>query len=75
MLRVVKDHPNLLKDMHTGLILNTDAKALQEYKDKKAVMNANRENKNKIDSLEEKVNSIQGDLEEIKNLIKGLMSK
>ncbi len=75
MLRKVKDHPNLLKDMHTGLILNTDAKGLQEYKDKKAVMNANRENKNKIDSLEEKVNSIQGDLEEIKNLIKGLMSK
>ena len=52
MLRKVKDHPNLLKDMHTGLILNTDAKALKEYKDKKAVMNANRENKNKIDSLE-----------------------
>lgn len=75
MYRKIKDNPNLVKDMDTGLILNTDRKALQEYKDKKAVLNANRESKQKIDLLEEKVNSMQGDLEEIKNLIKGLINK
>jgi len=75
MYSKIKDHPNLLKDMNTGLLINTDKKALQDYQEKKAILNSNRSTKEKIESLEEKVNKINDDMEEIKNLIKGLMSK
>lgn len=75
MYRKVKDHPHLLKDMNTGLLLNTDRKALQEYQEKKVLLNANRDTNTRITSLEGKMDSLQSDLEEIKNLIKGLMSK
>lgn len=52
-----------------GVLINRDNDALQKYKSKKEAMRAK---ENKINRLEEKVDSLSSDIEEIKNLLKKL---
>jgi hypothetical protein len=52
-----------------GVLINRDNDALQKYKNKKELLRAK---ENKINRLEEKVDSLSSDIEEIKNLLKKL---
>lgn len=56
--------PGMYK-VREGVVINKDAEALENYKKRKA------KNK-KLDQLEEDVNTIKADMQEIKELLKGL---
>lgn len=57
----VKDHPDLVKDMNSKAILNTNYAALLEYKKKK--------------QMEEEFNSLKSDVEDIKKMLQALLNK
>jgi hypothetical protein len=57
----VKDHPDLVKDMNSKAILNTNYAALLEYKKKK--------------QMEEEFNSLKSDVEDIKKMLQTLLNK
>lgn len=52
-----------------GILINKDNDALKKYKTRRDVLKAK---DNKINTLEEKVDSLSNDIEEIKNLLKKL---
>lgn len=52
-----------------GILINKDNESLMKYKKRKELFN--KKNK-KIDSLENKINSLTADMEEIKTLLKKL---
>lgn len=58
----VEDSPDLLKDTVSGAVLNTNVKALAAYKAKRNYVS-------KVDALEQKVNSIESNLRELKELL------
>lgn len=58
----IEDSPDLLKDTVSGAVLNTNTKALAAYK-------AKRNYASKVDALEQKVNSIESNLRELKELL------
>lgn len=51
----VKDNPDLVRDMSSNAILNTNSEALQAYKLRK-------KNAQKVDILEERIKSIEDKL-------------
>lgn len=57
----VKDHPHLVKDMESKAVLNTNYAALLEYKKKKQTL--------------DDVESLKGDVKEIKQLLNDLLGK
>lgn len=64
------DVPGVYKP-EDGILINKDSAALKAYKERKK-----REQKlNTIDSLQDDINSLKSDMDEIKNLLKGLLSK
>lgn len=65
----VKDESNLVRDIYTNAILNTDYDAYEEYVDTyKRVY----QEKQRILKLENEVCSIKNDLDEIKSLLRSL---
>jgi hypothetical protein len=58
----VEDSPDLLKDTVSGAVLNTNVKALAAYKARQNYIS-------KVDTLEQKVNSMESNLREIKELL------
>jgi HAMP domain-containing protein len=59
-LAKVKDHPHLVKDMESKAILNTNYAALLEYRKKK--------------QMEEEVQSLKGDVQEMKDSLNKILS-
>jgi hypothetical protein len=59
------DIPGIYKD-GKGVLINKDRDALAAYKMRK-------EKEKKLQYLEENINSLKSDMEEIKNLLKGLV--
>lgn len=70
MFAKVKDHDNLIRDMNSKAILNTDRLALQEYHQKRELIK--KELSEKKES-KERLDKIENDMAEIKNLLTQLV--
>lgn len=70
MFAKVKDHENLVRDMNSKAILNTDRLALQEYYQKREL--AKKELSEKTES-KQRLDKIENDMAEIKNLLTQLI--
>ena len=72
MFAKVKDHDNLIRDMNSKAILNTDKLALQEYQQKREL--AKKELAEKIES-KQRLDKIENEMSEIKDLLRELIGK
>ena len=66
----VKDKENLLRDKNTNAIINFD---YQEYLNYQEAYRKKLEEKNKIEIIEQQINTLKDDLSEIKVLLKELI--
>ena len=71
MFAKVKDHENLVRDMNSKAILNTDKLALQEYYQKRDL--AKKELSEKVES-KQRLEKIENDMAEIKELLRSMIS-
>ena len=71
MFAKVKDHDNLVRDMNSKAILNTDRLALQEYYQKRDL--AKKELSEKVES-KQRLEKIENDMAEIKELLRSMIS-
>jgi|TARA_R110000822_G_scaffold306094_2_gene432162 t-SNARE complex subunit (syntaxin) len=71
MFAKVKDHENLVRDMNSKAILNTDRLALQEYYQKREL--AKKELSEKTES-KQRLDKIENDMAEIKELLRMMVS-
>ena len=72
MFAKVKDHENLVRDMNSKAILNTDKLALQEYYQKRELVK--KELAEKIES-KQRLDKIENEMSEIKDLLRELIGK
>ena len=72
MFAKVKDHDNLVRDMNSKAILNTDKLALQEYYQKRDL--AKKELSEKKES-KQRLDKIENEMSEIKDLLRELIGK
>jgi hypothetical protein len=68
----VKDHENLVRDMNSKAILNTDKLALQEYYQKREL--AKKELSEKTES-KQRLDKIENEMSEIKDLLRELIGR
>lgn len=64
----VKDHPELVRDMKSNAILNTDKDALAKYREE-------REYKKKVAKVIEDMRNFRDELSEIKDLLRQIVKK
>ncbi len=67
----VKDKENLIRDINSNGIVNTDLEAYEKYVEN--YKNKLAESK-KIETIQTEVNQIKSDLEEIKNMMKIMLN-
>ena len=72
MFAKVKDHENLVRDMNSKAILNTDKLALQEYYHKREL--AKKELSEKTES-KQRLDKIENEMSEIKDLLRELIGR
>jgi hypothetical protein len=72
MFAKVKDHENLVRDMNSKAILNTDKLALQEYYQKREM--AKKELSEKVES-KQRLDKIENEMSEIKDLLRELVGR
>ena len=71
----IREHDELRKDMNSGAILLSDTHPMDEYKNKKAVMQSMRDVSSEINTIKDrlsKVDKLESDMQEIKELLRGL---
>ena len=68
----VEGENNLFRDINTSAIVNTNQSEYQAYLTKKKIQE---KEKDRINGLEDDLNSIKSDIEEIKILLKNLHHK
>jgi predicted transcriptional regulator len=68
----VENHSNLFRDSETGAIVNTN---YTEYKNYMNSLKYKKRELNRIDMLENNVNSLKDDIQEIKDLLKCLIKE
>ena len=68
----VKDHKDLYREDSSKSIINTNKNDYETYVRNRNRMNSERE---RIENLEEKVDSLQGDISDIKNLLLKMVDK
>lgn len=74
-LAKVKEREDLLKDTHSGAVLLSDKNIMNEYKAKKNMMKNMRDVSVEINTIKEKMSKIdklEADMDEIKELLRGL---
>lgn len=64
----VADRDDVVRDANSGAILNTDLARVNEYKKRKIEIN-------KIKQLENKMNSIESDVRDIKSILQILLER
>jgi hypothetical protein len=64
----VKENPELIRDMDSKAVLNTNSTALQAYKKK-------REKQQEIQSAVEDINNMKQDINELKTLMQRILDK
>jgi hypothetical protein len=72
MFAKVKDHDNLVRDMNSKAILNTDKLALQEYYKKRELAKKELDEKNES---KQRLDKIENEMSEIKDLLRELIGK
>lgn len=72
MFAKVKDHDNLIRDMNSKAVLNTDRAGLQEYYQKRDF--AKKEQSEKIET-KQRIDKIEKDMSEIKELLYEIAKK
>lgn len=68
----VKDHKDLYREESSNSIINTNKSDYETYVRNRDRMNSDKE---RIGNLEEKVDSLQGDISDIKNLLLKIVDK
>ena len=71
MYAKVRDHDNLIRDMRSKAVLNTDKEGLQEYLRKRDL--AKKEQTEQIET-KNRLEKIEQDMSDIKNLLKELVN-
>jgi hypothetical protein len=64
----VKDHPDLVRDRNSNAILNTDAEALNKYREE-------RERLLKVKNAVNEVETLRNDVNEIKEMLQLLLKR
>jgi hypothetical protein len=64
----IEDTPDLVKDTRSGAILNTNVQALEAYRKR-------REKLSKVDTLENKVASLENTINELKSLVIAVLAE
>lgn len=64
----IEDAPDLIKDTSSGAVLNTNVQALEAYRRR-------REKLNKVDTLENKVASLEETINELKSLVIAVLAE
>jgi hypothetical protein len=72
MFAKVKDHENLVRDMNSKAILNTDKLALQEYYKKRELAKKELVEKNES---KQRLDKIENEMSEIKDLLRELVGR
>ena len=67
----VKGHSSLFRDKSSNAILNTDMNAYQNYMESKRIKE---EETKRITNIEDDLNSLKGDIDEIKNMLRSLVN-
>lgn len=68
----IKDNNNLIRDLNSNSIINTNSSEYENYLSRKKVHS---EKNQKIDRIEDEVNEIKNDLNEIKNLLRSILNE
>lgn len=63
----VEGHPNLIRDLNTNAIINTDESEFNNYD---RLKRKKEEEKEKINNIEKEVSELKSSIEEIKHLLK-----
>lgn len=71
----VKDERGLVRDPVSKAIIRTDYDSLQEHRKKKAIMRQSIENSGKVDALDKRINNIEQQISEIKQMMIQFLSK
>ena len=71
MYAKVKEHENLIRDMHSKAILKTDKEGLQKYLRMRDVAKKQQEEQNETKN---RLTKIEQDMSEIKNLLHNLVN-
>lgn len=63
----VEGHPNIVRDLKTNAILNTDSQSMQNY-----IMNKNKKllEKKRLESMANDIEDLKSSINEIKNLLR-----
>jgi hypothetical protein len=69
MYAKVKEHDNLIRDMNSKAVLNTDKEGLQDYLRKREVAKKQQEEQSETKS---RLTKIEQDMSEIKNLLQNI---
>jgi len=68
----VKGHSGLVRDMKTNALINTNAEEIEQARERKRLRKLEKAQKQ---SLEQKVETIEKDLDEIKSMLNHLIHK
>lgn len=68
---VVQDHPDLVRDEMTNAIINMNIDEYHNYKELKKIKD---EEYGRVDKIETEMQSIKGDLDEIKSMLMKVLS-
>lgn len=72
MKYIQTDDPHLLKDLETGVVVNSDDGGYQAYLLQRKI---NDEKRLQVKTMEQEIDSMKDDISEIKNLLKYLIEK
>jgi chromosome condensin MukBEF ATPase and DNA-binding subunit MukB len=67
----VEGNSNLVRDLKTNAILNTDTQSLNQYI---ALKNKKNKEREKINTLSNDIEELKSSMEEIKSLLKGIIN-
>ena len=68
----VEGHSNLVRDINTNAIINTNMNDYENYKSLKKIKEQERQ---KMECLENELNEIKNDMNEIKSLLRSLINE
>jgi hypothetical protein len=74
----IEGKSNLVRDINSKALLNTDVRSLNEYQLKKKMMISMEQNESEINSIKErlsKIDSLESDLKDIKALLQRIINK
>jgi hypothetical protein len=74
----IEGKSNLVRDINSKALLNTDLRSLNEYQLKKKMMISMEQNESEINNIKErlsKIDSIESDMKDIKALLQRIINK